>query len=98
VNIIVPVEVGILIGVLVSFVLFVRLAILAKTVRSLQFQLALFLSIWTISEIPRVLNSIGAIDLSPIQLYGAMVHTVSMVAFGLFIGYRFSRFVLRGGR
>ena len=97
-DIIVPVEIGILIGVLVSFVLFVRLAILAKTVRSLQFQLALFLSFWAISEIPRVLNSRGAIDLSPIQLYGAMVHTVSMVAFGLFIGYRFSRFVLRGGK
>lgn len=97
-DIIVPVEIGILIGVLVAFVLFVRLAILAKTVRSLQFQLAVFLSIWTISEIPRVLNSIGAIDLSPIQLYGAMVHTVSMVAFGLFIGYRFSRFVLRGAK
>ena len=94
----VPVEVGILVGVLIAFVLFVRLAILAGTVRSLQFQLALFLSIWTISEIPRVLNSIGAIDLSPIALYGAMIHTVSMVLFGLFIGYRFSRFVLRGGK
>ena len=96
-DVLVPVEVGILIGVLVAFILFVRLAILAGTVRSLQFQLALFLSIWTISEVPRVLNSIGAIDLSPIALYGAMIHTVSMVLFGLFIGYRFSRFVLRGG-
>jgi hypothetical protein len=98
VYVIVPVEVGILIGVLVSSILFVRLAVSAGTVRSLQFQLALFLSIWTISEIPRVLDSIGAIDLSPIRLYGAMVHTVSMVLFGLFIGYRFSRFVLRGGK
>jgi hypothetical protein len=98
VEVIVPVEVGILIGVSVAFILFVRLAILAGTVRSLQFQLALFLSIWTISEIPRVLNSIGAIDLSPIALYGATIHTVSMVLFGLFIGYRFSRFVVRGGK
>jgi hypothetical protein len=98
VYVIVPVEVGILIGVLVSSILFVRLAVSAGTVRSLQFQLALFLSIWTISEIPRVLDSIGVIDLSPIRLYGAMVHTVSMVLFGLFIGYRFSRFVLRGGK
>lgn len=97
-GIIIPVEVGILIGVLVSFVLFVRLAFSAGTIRSLQFQLALFLSIWTISEIPRVLDSIGVIDLSPIRLYGAMVHTVSMVLFGIFIGYRFSRFVLRGGK
>ena len=97
-DVIVPIEVSILIGVLVSFVLFVRLAVLAGTVRSLQFQLALFLSIWTISEVPRVLDSIGAIDLSPIRLYGAIVHTVSMVLFGLFIGYRFSRFVLKGGK
>ena len=97
-NVIVPVEVGILIGVLVAFALLVRLALSAATVRSLQFQLALFLSIWAISEIPRVLDSIGAIDLSPIRLYGAMVHMVSMVLFGLFIGYRVSRFVLRGGK
>ena len=97
-DVIVPVEIGILIGVLLSFVLFVRLALSAGTVRSLQFQLALFLSIWTISEIPRVLDSIGTIDLSPIRLYGAVVHAVGMVLFGLFIGYRFSRFVLRGGK
>jgi hypothetical protein len=97
-DVIVPVELGILLGVLVALALFVRMAISAGTVRSLQFQLALFLSIWSISEVPRVLDSIGAIDLSPVRLYGLVVHAVSMVLFGLFIGYRFSKFVIRGGK
>lgn len=93
-DVIVPVEVGILIGVLIAFVLFVRMAVSAGTVRSLQFQLAGFLSIWAISEAPRVLNSIGAVNLSAYSLYGTIIHTSSMVAFAIFITYRFSRFVL----
>ena len=95
-DIIVPVEIGILIGVLIAFALFVRMAVSAGTIRSLQFQLAGFLSIWTISEVPRVLNSIGALNLSAFSLYGTMTHTASMVAFAIFIVYRFSRFVLGG--
>ena len=97
-DIIVPVEIGILVGVLIALVLFVRMALSAGTVRSLQFQLAGFLSIWTVSEVPRVLNSIGALDLSAISLYGTVTHTASMVAFAIFIVYRFSRFVLGSKR
>jgi len=97
-DVIVSVEVGILLGVLIALALFVRMAVSAGTVRSLQFQLAAFLSVWSISEIPRVLDSIGAVDLSPIRLYGLMIHAVSMVLFALFIGYRLSKFVIRGGK
>jgi len=97
-DVIVPVEIGILTGVLIALVLFVRMAVSAGTIRSLQFQLAGFLTIWTLSEVPRVLNSIGVLNLAAISLYGTMTHTASMVAFAIFIVYRFSRFVLGGKR
>ena len=74
------------------------MAISAGTVRSLQFQLSSFLSIWAASEIPRVLGSIGVVDISPIREYGMVVHTVSMIAFATFITYRFSKFVVRTGK
>ena len=93
-DVIVPVELGILSGVLVALILFLRMALSAGTVKSLQFQLAAFLSVWAISEIPRVLDSIGVINLGSISLYGMMIHTVSMVLFAVFITYRFSRFVM----
>jgi hypothetical protein len=94
VDVIVPVEVGILAGVIFALFLFSRMALSAGTIKSLQFQLAAFLCVWSISEIPRVLDSIGVISLGAISLYGMMIHTVSMVLFALFITYRFSRFVL----
>ena len=93
-DVIVPVEIGILSGVLVALFLFLRMAVSAGTVRSLQFQLAAFLAVWSLSEIPRVLDSIGVINLAPFSLYGMMIHTVSMILFGFFITYRFSRFVM----
>src|SRR5437660_10347849 len=93
-DVIVSVEVGILLGVLVALALFVRMALSAGTVKSLQFQLAAFLSVWAISEIPRVLDSIGVINLGSISLYGMIIHTVSMVLFAVFVTYRFSRFVM----
>ena len=93
-DVIVPVEVGILSGVLIALFLFLRMALSAGTVKSLQFQLAAFLSVWSLSEIPRVLDSIGVINLESISLYGMMIHTASMVLFAFFITYRFSRFVM----
>ena len=74
------------------------MAIKAGTVRSLQFQLSAFLAVWAISEVPRYLDSMGILDLTPIRDYGLAIHTVSMVMFAAFITFRFSKFVVRGGR
>ena len=93
-----PAETAILGGLLIAFVLFVRMAIRAGTVRSFQFQLSTFLAVWAISEVPRYLDSMGILDLTPISEYGLAIHTVSMVMFAAFITFRFSKFVLRGGR
>lgn len=87
---------GILTGVVVAFLLSLRMMFTAKTKNSLQFQLAIWLVIWTVSEIWRYLQTIGAVNFSqPVLLLGMGVHTVSMLAFAAFISYRFSKFMRR---
>lgn len=87
---------GILTGVVVAFLLSLRMMFTAKTKNSLQFQLAVWLVIWTVSEIWRYLQTIGAVNFSqPVLLLGMGVHTVSMLAFAAFISYRFSKFIRR---
>jgi len=87
---------GILTGVVVAFILSLRMMFTAKTKNSLQFQLAVWLVIWTVSEIWRYLQTIGAVNFSqPVLLLGMGVHTVSMLAFAAFISYRFSKFIRR---
>ena len=87
---------GILSGVVAAFMLSVRMMITAKTTRSLQFQLAGWLVIWTISEVWRYLGTIGAVNFSePLLLLGMGIHTVSMLAFAAFISIRFSKFIRR---
>src|SRR5438132_10562323 len=62
---------GILTGVFVAFILSLRMMFTAKTKNSLQFQLAVWLVIWTVSEIWRYLQTIGAVNFSqPVLLLG----------------------------
>lgn len=87
---------GILSGVVAAFILSLRMMTTAKTRNSLQFQLAAWLVVWTISEIWRYLNTVGAVNFSePALLLGMAIHTVSMLAFAAFISYRFSKFIRR---
>ncbi len=87
---------GILAGVVAAFILSVRMTLTAKTRNSLQFQLAAWLIIWTVSEIWRYLNTLGVVTLSAsVFILGTEIHTVSMIAFAGFISYRFSKFIRR---
>ena len=87
---------GILSGVIAAFILSLRMMITAKTRKSLQFQLAAWLVIWTVSEMWRYLGTVGAVNFSePLLLLGMGIHTVSMLAFAAFITIRFSRFIRR---
>jgi len=87
---------GILSGVVAAFILSLRMMITAKTRKSLQFQLAAWLVIWTVSEIWRYLGTVGAVNFSePLLLLGMGIHTVSMLAFAAFISIRFSKFIRR---
>ncbi|OLB70828.1 hypothetical protein AUI06_05630 [archaeon 13_2_20CM_2_52_21] len=87
---------GILSGVVAAFILSLRMMLTAKTRRSLQFQLAAWLVVWTISEIWRYLGTVGAVSFSePLLILGMGIHTVSMLAFAAFISIRFSKFIRR---
>ncbi len=87
---------GILAGVVAAFILSVRMTLTAKTRNSLQFQLAAWLIIWTVSEIWRYLNTLGVVTLTAsVFILGTEIHTVSMIAFAGFISYRFSKFIRR---
>jgi hypothetical protein len=87
---------GILSGVIAAFILSLRMMITAKTAKSLQFQLAAWLVIWTVSEMWRYLGTVGAVNFSePLLLLGMGIHTVSMLAFAAFISIRFSKFIRR---
>ena len=87
---------GILSGVIAAFILSLRMMITSKTRKSLQFQLAAWLVIWTVSEMWRYLGTVGAVIFSePLLLLGMGIHTVSMLAFAAFISIRFSKFIRR---
>ena len=87
---------GILAGVVAAFILSLRMMLTAKTKKSLQFQLAAWLVVWTISEIWRYLGTVGAVSFSePLLILGMGIHTVSMLAFAAFISIRFSKFIRR---
>ncbi|MBI3023911.1 MAG: hypothetical protein HYU03_06370 [Thaumarchaeota archaeon] len=84
-------------GLIVALVLFLALAIRSKTIGSLQAELSIFLTIWVVAELLRVLGILNLIGTSPtLQLITVTIHTLSMVAFGLFILFRFYRVSKRG--
>ena len=78
----------------IAFILFARLAIKSKTIRSLQAQLSIFILIWDVAELLRSLLLLNVISASAsLQLLGLEIHTVAMVAFGTFMLVRFYRVV-----
>ncbi len=80
----------------VALLLFARLAIKSRSVSSLQSQLSVFLMIWIVAELLRALLNAGIIAEAPgLQLLGFEIHTLSMVAFGAFLLFRFYRVASR---
>lgn len=81
----------------IALILFARLAFKSKGLSSLQSQLSIFLIIWIIAELLRALLNLGLIAAtSALQLLGFEIHTVAMVAFGVFLLFRFYRVASRG--
>jgi hypothetical protein len=79
-------------GLVVALALFGSSAIRSKTLRSLPAQLSVFVIIWVVAELLRSLLLFDVIRASPeLQLVGLVIHTVSMIAFGLFIVTRYYR-------
>jgi hypothetical protein len=81
------------IGIVAATIIFTRLAVKARTIGNFRFQLSIFILIWVAAEIPHVLNTLGALDVSSFQIPGLLLHLVSMMIFALFVGLRSLRFL-----
>jgi len=53
-----------------------------------RFQLAIFLLIWVLSEIPHIAGTLGLIDTTGYADIGLYLHALSMGVFALFVGWR----------
>ena len=75
-----------LLGVLLAFILFTRLAVKAKSLGSFRFRLSLFMLIWVLAEAPHIANTLGLISAVGYETYGLTFHMLSMMAFALLMG------------
>ena len=79
-------------GLVVALVIFASMALKARTLWSFRAQLSIFVLIWIAAELPRSLIVAGLVNFSAdLSLFGLEAHTVSMVAFGVILVYRFFR-------
>ena len=74
----------------IAFILFARLAIISKSIRSLQAQLSIFIIVWIVAELLRSLLLLNVISASAfLQTLGLEIHTAAMLAFGVFMLSRY---------
>lgn len=79
---------------LVALGIFIRLAIISKSIRTFQFQISIFIIIWILGEIAGILQNSGILNLSSLQSdIGLEIHVISMVFFSvmLWLRYYYSR-------
>jgi hypothetical protein len=77
---------------IIAFILFARLAIVSKSIRTLQAQLSIFIIVWIVAELLRSLLLLNVISASEsMQLLGLEIHTAAMLAFGVFMLSRYYR-------
>lgn len=80
-------------AVLIALVLFTRLAVKGKSIGNLRFQLSIFISIWAISEIPHIAETLGLISLFNYDTIGLTLHALSMATFAVFVGIKSYGFI-----
>ena len=81
------------IGLIIALVLFLRLGIKAKSIRSVQAELSIFIVIWVTAELLRAMLLLGIIRTNAtLEFSGIVIHTMSMIAFGIFMVFRFYRY------
>ena len=81
------------IGVALAAVIFARLAVKSKSLRSLQLQLSIFILIWVAAELPPIASTLGIIDETSYQTLGLAFHFTSMAALAIFVGARSFQFL-----
>jgi len=69
------------------------LALRVKTFRSFQFEMFLFVLVLALSEIPRILETLGVFAGGPYyDMLGLEIHSLSMVILSLFVALRVYKF------
>jgi hypothetical protein len=78
------------IALFVAYAIFILMVAKNPSIRSLHFQFAIFLSIWSVSEAIFSFGQMG-LNLGPLNdpNVGIWIHFASMVALGVFVNYRF---------
>ncbi len=75
---------------LIALGMFVWLAVRSKNIKTFQFQISIFITIWISGEIAGILQDSGIIVLSPVQGdIGLEIHVVSMVFFSMMLWLRY---------
>ena len=77
----------------VSFVVITYLAAKTRNRRTFQFEMFLFAVVLVAAEVPRVIYSLGVIDLDALSTVGLGIHSVSMVIIAGFVALRVRGFV-----
>lgn len=79
--------------IILSAIVFTRLAFKSKGLGSFQFQLSIFVIIWVIAELPHIGSTLGLIDDTSYATFGITFHFISMAAFAFFVGIRSIQFL-----
>ena len=69
-------------------VIFAVASVKVRTLRSFQTEMLVFALVLFAAEVPRILGTLGFIDVTPYEDLGLEVHSASMVVLALFVAYR----------
>ncbi|OLE88686.1 MAG: hypothetical protein AUF79_12970 [Crenarchaeota archaeon 13_1_20CM_2_51_8] len=81
-----------LIIILLSSIVFARLALKGKNLGSYRVQLSVFILIWAAAEMPRAATNLGLISASSYGTVGLFLHFISMASFAVFVGAKSFKF------
>lgn len=85
-----------LILIVLSLLVVALLSYRVKTVKSFQFEMFIFVLVLSLSEVPRILDSLGFIQTASVEGLGLLLHTASMIFLAGFILIRVFRFFKLG--
>lgn len=79
--------------IVLSAIVFSRLAFKSKSLGSFQFQLSIFVLVWVIAELPHIGSTLGLLNDTSYATFGITFHFISMAAFAFFVGIRSIQFL-----
>ena len=86
-------EIASLVLILAAFLTITYLTVKTRKTKSFQFEMFLFTVVLVAAEVPRILYSLGVVDLDPLSTIGLGIHSISMVVLTTFLVFRVRGFV-----